>query len=109
MPPVAGVPMARDVVVSPPPRPSRSVAGEDGAFVEGVRLVELGAYGDATARLDAFRRGHPNDARAEDAAFLQIVALERAGRRDEARKAARRYLDAYPHGFRRTEAEALAR
>jgi hypothetical protein len=36
-----------------------------------------------------------------------VIALQRAGRKDEARAAARRYLTRYPHGYRRAEAEAI--
>ncbi len=82
---------------------------QESEFTDGVRLMEHGSYGAARERLEAFRRAHPGDARAEDAAFLEIVALDRAGRRDDARAAARRYLTTYPNGFRRAEAEALAR
>jgi hypothetical protein len=60
-------------------------------------------------KLEAFRRASPGEARAEDAAYLTILALQRAGRRDAARDAARRYLEQYPAGYRRAEVQRLAR
>jgi len=86
-----------------------AAAGRDTSFDDAVRLVELGAYDAAARRLEAFRATHPSDARAEDAAFLRIVVLDHAGRREEAKTAARLYLARFPRGFRRAEAEALAR
>lgn len=44
----------------------------------------------------------------EDAAYLNLLALLRAGRRDEARLAAATYLAAYPSGFRRIEVARVA-
>lgn len=77
------------------------------SFGEGVRLIERGDYAAAAEKLDAFRLANPGDQRAEDAAYLSILALQRAGRREAAVEAARRYLDRYPHGFRRAEAQAI--
>jgi len=79
------------------------------AFAEGVRLIERGDYAAGAERLGTYQRERPGDPRAEDAAFLTILALQRAGRRDEARAAARSYLERYPRGFRRPEAEKIAR
>lgn len=81
---------------------------EAAALGDGVDLIERGDYGAAAERLAAFRRSHPADARAEDAAFLTIVALQRAGRREAAAAAARDYLGSYPAGRRRAEAQAIA-
>jgi hypothetical protein len=78
------------------------------AFAEGVRLIERGDYAAAADKLEAFSAATPGDERAEDAAFLAVVALQRAGRLDAAAAAARRYLDRYPRARRRAEAEAIA-
>jgi FecR protein/Putative zinc-finger/Outer membrane lipoprotein len=91
---------ARD---KPPP-----AAPSSNGLAEGVRLVERGDYAAAAERLEAFHADHPGDARGEDAAFLTVIALQRAGRKDEARAAAHRYLAQYPKGYRRAEAEAIA-
>jgi hypothetical protein len=83
-------------------------ADRSNAFADGVRLVARGDYAAAAERLQAFRADHPGDAHGEDAAFLTVIALQRAGRKDEARAAAHRYLAQYPNGYRRAEAEAIA-
>ena len=78
------------------------------AFGEAVRMFERGDYGAAAGRLEAFSTAHPSDSRAEDAEFLAILALKRAGRASEAAALARRYLERRPNGYRRAEAEAIA-
>jgi TolA-binding protein len=106
--------------VPPPPHPAavktlpRAAATKpetEGAtkdFVDGVHMIERGDYGAAADRLEAFSAAHPKDSSAEDAAFLAILALQRAGRLSEAVAAAKRYLDRYPQGYRRAEAEQIA-
>jgi outer membrane protein assembly factor BamD (BamD/ComL family) len=71
-------------------------------------MIEQGDFAAASRALDAFSTEHPDDARAEDAAFLSIVALVRAGRSAEAAAAARRYLARFPTGFRRAEVATIA-
>ncbi|MEP7123907.1 MAG: FecR domain-containing protein [Byssovorax sp.] len=94
----------------PPSLPPAKPAVDDGsaAFVEGMAMVERGDYGDAARHLEAFQKSNPRDERAEDAGFLVILALQRAGRPTEAAAAARRYLSAYPTGYRRAQARAIA-
>ena len=70
--------------------------------------MEHGDYGAASEKLESFAKGHPEDPRAEDAAFLAILSLEKAGRRTEAVQAASEYLTHFPNGFRRAEAEVIA-
>jgi len=69
--------------------------------------MEQGNFGEAIDRLGAFRRSHPDDLRSEDAAFLMIVALQRAGRHHDAVAAARDYLSQSPSGYRRKEAQSI--
>lgn len=93
------------------PKPAETAApraADGGDLTAGVGSLARGDFGDAAERLRAFRKAHPEDARAEDAAFLTVLALDRAGRRDEAAAAAREYLAAYPNGYRRAEAAAIA-
>ncbi|MFT3926863.1 MAG: FecR domain-containing protein [Myxococcales bacterium] len=45
----------------------------------------------------------------EDAAYLRFVTHLQAGQLGEARQAARAYLAAFPHGFRRVEVDAAVR
>ncbi len=71
-------------------------------------MIERGDYGAGAKRLEAFSSSSPGDERAEDAAFLVILALQRAGRPAEAAAAARRYLATYPSGYRRAQAKAIA-
>ncbi len=92
---------------SPRPVASAKPPVEDG-FVEGMGMMERGDYDAAARHLDAFSKSNAHDDRAEDAAFLVILALQRAGRAAEAVAAARRYLGAYPAGYRRAEAQAIA-
>lgn len=77
-------------------------------LIEGVGLMERGDNEGAAAALISFAEASPEDPRAEDAAFLAILALQRAGRHAEAVEAARRFIARYPEGFRRHEAEAIA-
>ncbi len=87
-------------------------AGDEGAakgFVEGMALVARGDYAAGAEKLEQYRAAHGDDARAEDAAYMAVLALQRAGRRDDAAVAARRYLAAYPNGRRRAEMQAIAR
>jgi hypothetical protein len=62
----------------------------------------------AIALFGVFLAQHPRDARAEDAAYLRILALQRANDSAGAHQAARDYLARYPRGFRRAEVEALS-
>lgn len=87
-------------------RGSRSEASK--AFGDAVDMLGRGDYAAARSRLDAFRAAHPADERADLAAFLTIVSLQRAGRRSEAQEAARRYLELYPSGDRRADAARVA-
>jgi hypothetical protein len=86
---------ATAVSAAPSAEAAPAQAGE-GEFAAGVGSMARGNFGEAIDRLAAFRRGHPHDARAEDAAFLVIVALERAGKHGAASAAARDYLATYP-------------
>jgi TolA-binding protein len=56
----------------------------------------------------SFGRDFPRDGRAEDAMFLRAKLRARQGDNAGAAALARQYLQAYPRGFRRPEAERLA-
>lgn len=92
---------------SGPAKRERSAASK--AFAAAMNKLDRGDYDGATSALEAFSREHEGDARAEDAHFLRIVALQRAGRHAAAANAARSYLAKYPRGARRAEAAAIAR
>ncbi len=78
-------------------------------FVEAMSAFSEGDLGRAERLFLAFEKRHPNDARVEDAAFLRALARARRGDRDGARELAREYLQRYPKGLRKIEAEQLAR
>ena len=61
----------------------------------------------AAADFAAFVRQHPRDSHAEDAAYLRILALQRAGDSAATKQAAQDYLSRYSHGFRHAEVEAI--
>jgi hypothetical protein len=63
----------------------------------------------ASSLFAAFLSQHPRDSRAEDAAYLRVLALQRAGNSDGMRRAAAEYLKRYPRGFRHAEVEPLSR
>lgn len=68
-----------------------------------------GQHAQAALLLGRFVDRFPRDARAQDAAYVRILALQAAGQRDAMRSACDAYLRAYPRGFRRAEVEKLAR
>ena len=70
--------------------------------------LEKGDYSGATDALNAFSKKHHGNVLTEDADFLTIVALQRAGRHAAAAQAAQRYLAKYPNGARRSEAQVIA-
>ena len=90
-----------------PPEPPKVEPGATD-FADAVHLFERGDYPSAARRLAEFSRAHPDDGRAEDSAFLGIIALQRTGKTAEAAAAAQRYLQAYPSGYRRAEAAKIA-
>ena len=76
-------------------------------FAEAVAAFHDAAYAQAEDRLAQFAHDFPDDARAQDAAFLRAVARSRTGDVKGAAALARDYLRSYPRGLRRTEAERL--
>jgi len=90
-----------------PAEPAVADAGLD--FRAAVAVLDVGANRQAAEAFARFLAKHPHDARAEDAAYLQIIALQRCGATDEARRAAQAYLRQFPAGFRRVEIETLSR
>jgi TolA-binding protein len=106
-PPMSRPSMWRPPAEAPYPRGER-VNQASKAFGVALDLLGRGDYAAARSQLDAFRAAHPADDRADLAAFLTIVSLQRAGRRSEAQEAARRYLELYPNGDRRADAARVA-
>jgi TolA-binding protein len=92
----------------PSPAPQRDKGASSRAFADAVGKLEAGDFDGASEALLGFAEAHGSDARAEDADFLAIVALQRAGKQEAAAQAARQYLRRYPEGARRAEARAIA-
>ncbi len=89
------------------PSPDPQVAGPADEYAEAFSAFEAGEMSRAAALFFQFEARHRDDVRAEDAAYLRLVALVRAGRAHEANFAARTYLQRYPNGFRARDVERL--
>jgi len=77
-------------------------------FQDGVQSFRRGDYASAASTLGRFSASCVHSGHAEDAAYLRMVALARAGAKDEARSQALAYLKRFPNGFRSKEAARLA-
>lgn len=106
-------PASRVPAVAPTPAGvsgSPSAAADDSAsrdFRAATAALDAGDNSGAAAGFARFLAQHARDARAEDAAYLRVIALQRSGGVDATRRAASDYLRRYPRGFRRAEVEAL--
>ncbi len=93
------------------PRPSvepHSTLGEENQlFKEAADAGRSGDVGGALQRLDKLLVEHPASPLAQTALVRKFRLLQKAGRVDEARREAERYLLAYPSGFAVDEAQAL--
>lgn len=78
----------------------------DGDLRDAVAALDAG---DPQAAVKTLRIILARDPRAEDAAYLLVIALQRASDLLGARAAARDYLQRFPDGFRRAAIEPLAR
>jgi hypothetical protein len=93
------------------PAPSAEQPAPDPSadFRAALAAFNRGNNAQAAALFSVFLGEHPRDARAEDAAYLRVLALQRSGNAAATERAARDYLARYPRGFRQAEVEALAR
>jgi TolA-binding protein len=71
--------------------------------------LDVGDNHQAAAAFANFLEKHPRDARAEDAAYLRVIAFQRSGDGAGMKQAALEYLRHYPAGFRHAEVEPLSR
>lgn len=99
----------------PAATPRRTVAtraatpnGSSVDFRAAMAVLDVGANREAAAAFASFLVRYPRDARAEDAAYLRVIALQRCGADTDMRRAAGEYLRLYPAGFRRVEVEKLS-
>ena len=77
-------------------------------FVAAMEAFHEERYADASTLFVSFLDHAKGDARCEDAAFLRAVARARSGDREGSRALMKAYLDGYPNGLRRAEAERFA-
>ena len=104
-------PPARTVQPPSAPLPSASALTSDPSvdFRSAMAALNSGAHGESAAAFASFLAKYPRDPRAEDAAYLRIIALQRSGDTGAMKDAVLAYLRRYPKGFRRAEAERLSR
>lgn len=87
--------------------PASTLAEENQLFKEAAEAGRNGDVPGALSRLDKLLHDHPASPLAQTALVRKFRLLEKAGRLDEARREAERYLQAYPTGFAVKEAQAL--
>jgi hypothetical protein len=86
-----------------------AVIATDGAtqYAAAMRLLGEGRNDEAASAFHAFAVSQPDASQAEDASFLEAVALARLGRGDAAALAAEHHLARYPASFHKREASIL--
>jgi hypothetical protein len=89
--------------------PSASASDPSVDFRAAMAALDVGDNHQAAAAFASFLAKHPRDARAEDAAYLHVIALQRSGDGAGMKQAALEYLYRYPQGFRQSEVEPLSR
>jgi hypothetical protein len=110
-PPPSASHLPSPVPSAPVPSASPAAPPADASldFRAATSALDRGDNREAAAGFAAFLAKHPRDSRAEDAAYLRVIALERCGDRGAMKAAALEYLERYPAGFRRAEVEKLSR
>ena len=105
----SSVPVASSVpaLAAPSAEPESTLAEENRLFKEAAEAGRNGDLQGAVTRLDKLLQDHPASPLAQTALVRKFRLLEKAGRVDEARREAERYLQAYPTGFAVKEAQAL--
>ncbi len=106
----------KDLVARRPPHSNTPARADTSAGAEASAEFRSAmaalSEGDHTRAAEAFARfvsDHPTDSRAEDASYLRVIALQRAGDLEAMKTAASDYLHRYPRGFRRVDVEPLSR
>jgi len=116
-PPPAPVSRAQPAPVVASARPPRSSAPLASAlapdsladFRAAMGALDVGDNHEAAVRFASFLEKHPQDPRAEDAAYSRVIALQRSGDTRGMKEAAEEYLRRFPAGFRRAEMDRLSR
>jgi TolA-binding protein len=86
--------------------PGAARASQD--FAAAMQALARGDFGASARQFDSFASTFPRDSRAEDALYLEAIALERAGQLLDARIMARRYVSVYPNGAHYAQALRIA-
>lgn len=94
--------------VIPPAGDPRAVSPASRDFAAGIGALGSGDFGVAASRFATFAAAYPTDPRADEAAYLVAISLQRAGREDDAKVAAERYLHDHPRGAHRVQAAKIA-
>jgi hypothetical protein len=99
-------------VLAPAPVKSSSPSAPDGAdsaiaYAAAVQQLREGRYDEAASLFRAILLANPGSPQAEDASFLEAVALARAGRADAAALACEHHLARFPRSFHAREAAIL--
>ena len=104
------LPAPRSAKLTPSAEPTPGARGPDPSadFRAAMSAFDGGNAAHAAALFSAFLSDHPRDSRSEDAAYLRVLALQRAGDSAAMKRAAGDYLRRYPRGFRRAEVEQLS-
>jgi FecR-like protein len=95
--------------VSPNTNGGATVVADDGLsqYSDAMRLLRSRRYEEAAEAFHVFAVGHPLAPQAEDASFLEAVALAHDGRLDAASVIAAHHLANFPQSFHRKEAAIL--
>jgi hypothetical protein len=105
MPSVAPSAPATASVASAEPR--STLAEENQLFRQAAEASRNGDVNGALGKLDRLLLDHPASPLAQTAQVRKFRLLAKAGRTDEARREAQRYLTSFPTGFAVSEARAL--
>jgi hypothetical protein len=108
----AGAPSMPEPAVMPAPNagpsePQSTLAYENKLFKEAAEATRTGDVQGALTRLDRLLVDNPASPLAQTAQVRKFRLLAAAGRSEEARREAERYLTLYPTGFAVSEAEAV--
>jgi len=90
----------------PPAPPAMPAVDRDADYASAIEKLRKGEYDEAAAAFHALAEASSSPW-ADDASFLEAVALSRAGRTDAAALVAERHLASFPASFHRKDASIL--
>jgi TolA-binding protein len=102
-------PPVRSALPRPSLKPLASEVTHDPSvdFRAAIAALDAGDNREAAMAFANFLLEHPHDPRAQDAAYLRVIALQRCDDNGRTKDAALEYLRRYPTGFRHTDVEKL--